>query len=64
MGKASLTLCLFLGLNAWREKKPPVLVNRLFGTAKLVIWKTMDSQMLGQGWTDVVQSLKGLVVGL
>lgn len=43
-----------------RKKLTLVLIN-LFGTAKLAIWKTRKSQMLGQGWTDVVRSLKGLV---
>lgn len=38
-----------------------VLVNFLFGTTKLAIWKTRNYQMLSQGWTDVVQSPKGLV---
>lgn len=39
-----------------------VLVIFLFGTAKLAIRKTRKNQMVGQCWTDVVQSLKDLVV--
>lgn len=37
------------------------LINAIFATAKLAIWRTRKNQMLGQGWTDVVQSVKGLV---
>lgn len=29
--------------------------------AKMAIWSSRKSQILGQNWTDVVQSLKGLV---
>ncbi len=39
------------------QTKPPYRAH----THTLVIWKTRKNQMLGQGWTDVVQSLKGLV---
>uniref|UniRef100_A0A669D6D2 Reverse transcriptase domain-containing protein n=1 Tax=Oreochromis niloticus TaxID=8128 RepID=A0A669D6D2_ORENI len=44
-----------------QKRRTLVLINFLFGTAKLAIWKTRKNQMLGQGWTDVVQSLKGLL---
>ena len=44
-----------------RRRQALILINYLLGASKLAIWKTRKNQMLGQGWTDVVQSLKGLV---
>lgn len=44
-----------------RKKATLVLINFIFGAAKLAIWRTSKNQMSGQVWTEVVQSLKGAV---
>ncbi len=60
--KFSAPLFVLVPKYAARRRLTLVLISFLFGTAKIAIWKTRKNQMLGQGWTDVVQNLKGLVV--
>lgn len=62
MGRNSLYLFFVFGPKySLKKRQTLVLIHFLFGTAKLAIWKTRKNHMLGQGWTDVVHSLKGLL---
>lgn len=56
-------LSLFLTLSFQKQKKKCtlVLINFVFGTAKLAIWKTRKIQTMGHNWTDAVLCLKVFV---
>ena len=44
-----------------KKRQTLVLINFIFASAKLAIWKSRKNKLLEKGWTDPVHCLRGLV---